>query len=180
MVVDARPVGSHLVAVDNRLRYRGGRREHAMRLQHLLDADPAEVARHLSHSAHAAGAEDWVRRLAEELERQGERDALHRWLRLWGLSDAEAGRLFGVTRQAIGKWRANGVPLERAGVLADLAATTDLLAAYLRHDRIPAVVRRPADVLDGRSMLDLVGEGRTTELLVATRRLFDLRNLDAA
>jgi len=151
-----------------------------MRLDQIVHADPTTVARDLAAAAQAAGADDWVRRLAEELGRQSERDALTRWLALWGVTDAEAGRIFGVTRQAVAKWRANGVPHDRVGVLADLAATTDLLAAYLRHDRIPAVVRRPAELLGGRSMLDLVAEGRTAELLVATRRLFDLRRLDAA
>lgn len=151
-----------------------------MRVDQILHADPSTLARDLALAARAAGADDWVRRLTAELERQSERDSLTRWLALWGVSDAEAGRLFGVTRQAVGKWRANGVPQDRLDVLADLAATTDLLAAYLRHDRIPAVVRRPAELLGGRSMLDLVAEGRTAELLVATRRLFDLRRLDAA
>lgn len=151
-----------------------------MRVHQILQADPSALARDLASAARAAGAHDWVRRLTAELERHSERDSLTRWLALWGVSDAEAGRLFGVTRQAVGKWRANGVPHDRLGVLADLAATTDLLAAYLRHDRIPAVVRRPSELLGGRSMLDLVAERRTAELLVATRRLFDLRRLDAA
>lgn len=151
-----------------------------MRLDQIVQSDPRSVARDLLDAARAAGDDEWVRRLADELERHGERDALRRWLALWGISDAEAGRLFGVTRQAVGKWRSNGVPQDRLGPLADLAATTDLLAAYLRHDRIPAVVRRPAEVLAGRSMLELVAEGRTAELLDTTRRLFDLRRLDAA
>lgn len=151
-----------------------------MRLEDLLRDDPADVARRLAATAQAAGADAWMAALAQELERQSRRDTFTQWLAAWDVSDAEAGRLFGVTRQAIAKWRRHGVPQRRLGTLAELGAVTDLLEAYLRRDRIPAVVRRPADVLGGRSMLDLVAEGRTAELLVATRQMFDLRRLDAA
>jgi hypothetical protein len=98
----------------------------------------------------------------------------------WGITNAEAGRLFGVTRQAVGKWRANGLPEDRRAAVGDLAAVTDLLVHYLKRDRIPAVVRRPAERLGGCSMIDLVGERRTGELLALTRDMFDLRRLDAA
>ena len=54
------------------------------------------------------------------------------------------------------------------------------LVHYLKRDRISAVVRRSADRLDGQSMVDLVGQGRTTELLEFTRAMFDLHRLDAA
>lgn len=151
-----------------------------MRLDELLQEDPRELARQLGNAATATGAEAWLLELAQELEQQLERDAFTRWLELWGVSDAEAGRLFGVSRQAIAKWRAGGVPRDRLPVMADLAAVTDLLDGFVRRDRIRAVVRRPAEMLRGRSMLDLVGAGRTAELLAATREMFDLRRLDAA
>jgi len=122
----------------------------------------------------------WVGRFVGELDRMSERETFGRVLDTWGVSNAEAGRLFGVTRQAIGKWRAKGVPEERRTIIADLAAVTDLLVHYLKRDRISAVVRRPADRLAGRSMIDLIGEGRSAELLEFTRALFDLRRLDAA
>ena len=151
-----------------------------MRVEDLLGEDPGDVARHLADAAHSAGADAWMRRLATELDRLSERDAFTRWLDVWGISDAEAGRLFGVSRQAIAKWRAKGVPEERLTTVGDLAAITDLLTSYVRRDRIRVVVRRPAEVLGGRSMIDLVGAGRTAELLAVTRHMFDLRRLDAA
>ena len=67
--------------------------------------------------------------------------------------------IFGVSRQAVAKWRGSGVPDDRAVALADLAAATDVLERYVRRDRIPAVVRRPATLLGGRSLLELAEAG---------------------
>lgn len=88
------------------------------------------------------------------------------------MSQSEAARLFGVTRQAVGKWLTGGVPAERAESVADLAAATDLLVRYLKRDRIPAVVRRQAAGLDGKSLVDLVAESRTRDV-EACRLMFD-------
>ena len=87
-------------------------------------------------------------------------DAFTRTTETWDLSQAEAARLFGVSRQAVGKWRRHGVPRERAGAVADLAAATDLLVRHLKRDRIPAVVRRPIPALDGVSLVELLGARR--------------------
>jgi hypothetical protein len=155
-----------------------------MRVEDLLGDDPAEAARRFA--AVIARADDthasqvWVGRFVGELDRMAEREEFARVLDTWGISNAEAGRLFGVTRQAIGKWRANGLPDERRAAVGDLAAVTDLLLHHLKRERVPAVVRRPADRLGGCSMVDLVGEGRSSELLAFTRAMFDLRRLDAA
>ena len=45
------------------------------------------------------------------------------------LSETELGRLFGVSRQAVGQWRERGVPSNRMAKLATVAAICDLLAA---------------------------------------------------
>lgn len=150
-------------------------------LARLVEAEPGTVAERLVEAARQAGRSTWAGDLAGALDRlAGPGDGLPRILHVWGLSDAEAGRAFGVTRQAVSKWRRNGVPGSRRAAIADLAATTDLLERYLKADRIPAAVRRPAPALEGRAMIDLVAEGRTAELLARTRDLFDLRRLDAA
>ena len=91
---------------------------------------------------------------------------------MWGLSQAEAARLLGVSRQAIGKWLHRGIPPERARAISDLAAATDLLVRYLKRDRIPAVVRRPSRVLDGASLMDLLAQGDMQGLLSACRAMF--------
>ncbi len=141
----------------------------------LLDRDPREVADELV----AAGSErrDWLDAFATELDQRVARSQLGRVLAVWQLSQAQAGELFGVSRQAVSKWLRSGVPAGRISAVADLAAATDLLARYLQRDRIPAVVRRPADALGGRSLVDLVAEGRTDEVLTACRTMFDVQRV---
>jgi hypothetical protein len=155
-----------------------------MRVEDLLGDDPTVAAHRfasvVARSTDTHASQAWVGRFVGELDRMAEREAFGRVLDTWGISNAEAGRLFGVTRQAIGKWRANGLPEERRAAVGDLAAVTDLLVHYLKRERIPAVVRRRAERLGGCSMIDLVGERRTDDLLTLTRDMFDLRRLDAA
>lgn len=134
----------------------------------LLDLDPRRAAEVLVESADA----DWLTELQLSLDRHRSRSDLDRVLGVWGLSQSEAARLFGVTRQAIGKWRSHGVPQSQIEAVADLAAATDLLLRYLKRDRIPAVVRRASDRLGGRALVQLVASGRTRELLEACRDMF--------
>lgn len=134
----------------------------------LVELAPSEAAKVLVEQADEA----WLAELQRSLDRRLAHPALDRLLAVWDLSQADAARLFGVTRQAIGKWRAQGPPAGRAGALADLAAATDLLVRHLKRDRIPAVVRRPATRLEGRSLLDLAAAGRTRDLLLACREMF--------
>lgn len=119
----------------------------------------------------------WARRLTNEIDRRLHRQPLERFVELWGLSNASAAQIFGISRQAFAKWVAQGPPVERMPVVADLAAATDLLERYVKRDRIPAVVRRRAPALGGRSLLDLAAAGRTAELLDVARSMFDLRRV---
>lgn len=114
----------------------------------------------------------WVRRFGNELDRRLRRSDLDHVLTTWALTQADAARLFGVSRQAVGKWRRVGVPAERAVAVADLAAATDLLVRYLRPERIPAVVRRPAAVTGGRALLDVARDDPGAALR-AVRTMFD-------
>lgn len=98
---------------------------------------------------------------------------LARTIGLWQLSQAKAAALFGVSRQAFGKWLQRGVPADHAVAVADLKAATDLLERYVKRDRIPAVVRRPTPKHHGVSLLDLLGRGDTKRLLSACREMFD-------
>ena len=70
-----------------------------------------------------------------------------------------------------------GTPDDRAVALADLSAATDVLERYVRRDRIPAVVRRPAEVLGGRSLLELAEEGRHDEVRRGAASMLDLRRV---
>jgi hypothetical protein len=127
----------------------------------------------------AAEAPDiqWLRALTDDLDRRLRTAPLERLLALWDLSASDAARMFGVTRQAFSKWRRDGVPAERSPVLAELAAATDELDRRLKRERIPAVVRRPAAMLGGRSLYDLACEGRASDVREAVIAMFDLRRV---
>ena len=140
----------------------------------IASQEPERAARALV-AALEGDVAGWVGRFVAELDTLAGRDELERVMTTWGLSKAETARVFGVSRQALAKWLASGVPPDRRPALADLTAGTDLLARYLKRERIPAVVRRPADRLGGSSLLELARGGRTAEVLAATRDLFDLR-----
>ena len=114
----------------------------------------------------------WLDAFTESLDRQRAGQSFARTLAAWALTQAEAARFFGVSRQAVGKWLRQGVPPERAGAISDLAAATDLLVHHLKCDRIPAVVRRPIPSLDGVSLMDLLAQGDTSALPAACRDMF--------
>ena len=84
-----------------------------------------------------------------------------------------------MTRQALSKWLSQGVPAERADVIADLAAATDLLVRYLKRDRIPAVVRRAIPARQGVSLVDLIRDGQTREVLRTCQEMFDFDTAQA-
>ncbi len=114
----------------------------------------------------------WLDAFSQALDTSRNGDALGRILSVWGLSQTDAGDAFGVTRQAVSKWLASGAPSERAVAIADLAAATDLLVRHLSRDRIPAVVRRPAANLGGRSLLDILATDGARAVLDACEEMF--------
>lgn len=133
--------------------------------------EPEEaVDRLLEHRG--PGDDGWLDRFAEHLDRRRSGRSLERTLSVWGLSQSEAARLFGVSRQALGKWLERGPPVDRARTVADLAAATDLLVHYLKRDRIPAVVRRGNAATRNRSLLDLLGAGESSTILAVCRDMF--------
>lgn len=134
----------------------------------LAELDPQDAASLLL----AEHDSSWIAELAVELDRALSGRQLERVMRLWDLTRTDLGQLFGVSRQAVSKWIADGVPAERIPQVADLTAITDLLAHYLKRDRIPAVVRRPAPNLGGSSLLEIVAEGRMADAVALTRRMF--------
>lgn len=136
----------------------------------LRRLDPEEAAERIFRAHEHEGA--WLDAFTESLDRRRACDSFARTIEVWNLSQAEAARLFGVSRQAIGKWLRQGVPRERTGAASDLAAATDLLVRHLKRDRIPAVVRRPIPALDGLSLMDLLVQGDTPVLLAVCRDMF--------
>ena len=113
--------------------------------------DPREAADRLVRAQSDGNA--WLDAFAEQLDRRRNADALKRILSIWNLNQSDAARAFGVSRQAISKWFESGVPADRAVVIADLGAASDLLVRHLQRDRIAGVVRRPAARLARQVML---------------------------
>lgn len=124
-----------------------------------------------------APSQGWLREVADELDRAVRTSPLERLTTLWGLSNAEAARMFHVSRQAFSKWLTNGIPSERAAAVADLDAATNILDRKLKRERIPAVVRRAAPSLMGKSLYEMACEGRHREVREAVTTMFDLRRI---
>ena len=139
----------------------------------LVDMSPEDAAALL-----AAGSDpSWRRRFVDELDRTVRTAPLERFVELWGLSNAAAARVFGVSRQAFSKWLRDGPPASRSRAIADLAVATDLLDRYVKRERIPAVVRRKAPDLGDRSLLEIASAGATDEVAEAVAAMFDLRRV---
>ena len=132
--------------------------------------DPKELAAEIV--AFHGDDRGWMDAFADALESSRNGDALGRVLTVWGLSQTDAGDAFGVTRQAVSKWLTAGAPSERAVAIADLAAATDILVRHLSRERIPAVVRRPAANLGGRSLLDVLVTSGARAVLAACQEMF--------
>ena len=144
-------------------------------LAKLNRLDPLEAAEQVFAAHKTRGA--WLDAFAEHLDRRRAGQSLGRVLKVWSLSQAEAARLFGVSRQAVSKWAVKGPPAERTESIADLAAATDLLVHYLKRDRIPAAVRRPIPACSGASLLELIGKGDTREALAVCRAMFSFERV---
>jgi predicted transcriptional regulator len=154
-----------MVAVDIQLRDNG-------RVRHG-PSSPIELAHELAETADAA----WIRELVDALDREIRRRPLERVISLWDLSNASAARLFGVSRQAFSKWLTKGPPADRVDDVSRVEAITDLLDRYVKRERIPAVVRRPATALDDRSIIEILQQGDYQRAAEAVAAMFDLRRL---
>ncbi len=114
----------------------------------------------------------WLDAFSQSLDQRRAAASLSRVLAIWDMSQSEAARVFGVSRQAISKWLDQGAPAERAVVIAQLSAATDLLVRYIKRDRIPAVVRRPIGSTGGACLIDLAARGDPERLLQIAREMF--------
>lgn len=138
-----------------------------------LPTAPTELARELSESAD----QEWLRELVDLLDRHLRADPLERLVVLWGLSNAAAARLFGVSRQAFSKWLSKGPPADRSDDIASVATITDTLDRYVKRERIPAVVRRTSELLDSRSIIEALEAGEYSKTSRAVVSMLDLRRI---
>jgi len=90
------------------------------------------------------------------------------------LARTQLGVMFGVSRQAMANWLSNGPPAIRRDQVALLDQSTDLLDRWIKRDRIPAVVRRDVDSLDGRTRLDVALAGEFEMLRDELAEMFDV------
>ncbi len=140
----------------------------------LTDLAPADAAERLLVQA---PDHRWAIRVAAEIERRASANALEVVGERWGLSKAALARMFGVSRQAFSKWLADKPAAKRAHDIAALETAHEILERFVRPDRIAAVVRRPADHLGGRSLLDIANSEGPSAVLDAVRPMFDLRSV---
>jgi hypothetical protein len=91
---------------------------------------------------------------------------------VFGLSETELARVFRVTRPAVAKWRARGVPVER---VADVDRVCEL-AGYFRKKfipaRVPQIVRNPGKGLGGKSVLQTIAERGVEPVYAYLEQLF--------
>ena len=83
-----------------------------MSIAWVLKEDPKALASRLVEANR--DQPEWLESFTGELQSQAMVDQLRRFLGVWGLSAAKAGRLFGVSRQALSKWLERGVPRRSA------------------------------------------------------------------
>jgi hypothetical protein len=94
----------------------------------------------------------------EALRIAGSLGALSELQQILGLSTAETGPLFGVSRQAIDQWKKGGVPLERTADVDRVRDVARVLHDELIPERIPQIVRTPARGLGDRTILQVLAE----------------------
>ena len=90
----------------------------------------------------------------------------------FGLSEAELSELFSVSRPAVTRWRAAGVPVERG---ADVDRVRELAGYFQRRFipvRIPQIVRNPGRGLGGKTVLEVVRESGVEPVYAYLEKLF--------
>ncbi|MGB0114623.1 MAG: hypothetical protein WBP59_15505 [Ilumatobacteraceae bacterium] len=125
----------------------------------------------------SGGDADVLRKIVDRLDHELNASPLQRTMRLWDLTATQIGQMFGISRQAASKWLADGPPATRRDQVAALGAATDLLDQWVKRERIPAVVRRPVAVLDGRTRLEVALAGEFEALRDELRDTFDLTRI---
>ena len=161
-------------ATDKELRWEHSIEERDKSIGKAFDVSavsPREMVEFLIH-AHQED-ESWLEAVSEHLNRCLPATSLARALQVWNVNEEEAARIFNVNSKTVREWLERGFPSDIAQAASDIGAATDLLVRHLKRDRIPAVVRRGIERYDGRSLMDMLMNGDTEEILAICRRMFE-------
>jgi len=119
--------------------------------------------------------QEWVGAFVSELLNDLRAEDLSDAMRQLDLSDAQAADLFGVTRQAVTKWRKEGIPAERQSDVWDFVDAVRVLSRYLRPERMVAAVRRKN--AQGESLLDVGLTQSIAQMRAQIEATLDLRRV---
>lgn len=116
----------------------------------------------------------WLLKSFDDIElEQRHAEPLRRAMAILDLSSRDVADAMGVTRQAVEKWLLAGPPQDRLAKVGALAQIADTLQHRLRAGMPAAVVRRPAEAYDGRSMLEVIAADEHDWLAESVRASFD-------
>lgn len=158
---DSSGIAVHLIAAIRRLTGRGSVKLPSVIVRPMLFAENSD----------SLDPRRFLRLAHRELESSV--DSLDAIADLLSLTDAALSSLFGVSRQRIAQWRADGVPVMHQSKLMTIAQIADLLDRNLKPERIPGVVRTPAAAFQGESILDAIEHDRHLEVLDRVKDSFD-------
>jgi hypothetical protein len=115
--------------------------------------------------------------MAQALERvfrrRGAR-ALFTVQKIFQLSSAELGQLFGVRPRTIEQWLSAGVPIRYAADVDRIAELAIYLKRLFNSQRLPTVAREKLTGLDNRSMLEVLRTEGTDPMYMFLRSLHEL------
>src|ERR1700683_5503867 len=113
------------------------------------------------------------RAFARAFRRRGAR-ALFTVQKVFHLSPAELGQLFGVRRRTIERWFSAGVPTRHAATVDRIAELAVHLNQIFKTQRLPTVAREKLTGLDDRSMLEVLRTEGTDPMYMFLRSLHEL------
>lgn len=114
-----------------------------------------------------------TRAFTRSFRRRGAR-ALFTVQKVFQLSPAELGQLFGVRRRTVERWLSAGVPIRHAAAVDRVADLVIYLDRLFKAQRLPTVAREKLAGLDNRSMLEVLRTEGTDPMYMFLRSLREL------
>lgn len=104
--------------------------------------------------------------VAPDLGADQARTALRSLMSRLELSQDDLGRMLGVSGETIRRWErgSTGIPADRRSEILVTESALRRLQDLFRPERLPTVVRRPAELFDGETALEWILRGRIAEV----------------